>query len=363
VSTKTNLTKATKGRVATLKQAKSINKQMTAHEAMRKWHAQHGERDKANAHAEKMLEYRRLLGAWYTGIEREAGKRTKPGNSAVTRLQDAMAELGHTKMTRRRLEAEASVPDEIYNAWVAETLDKPESLLTAAALRKLARGPKQYEPPAIDFDPPQVWCMSWDEWLPTQPPCDLLLTDPPYMTDVKDVGEFAYDWLPVALDHVKSTGRAYVCVGSYPDELYAYLSIAPPSHLVMDQVLVWTYRNTLGQNPKLSYKLNWQAILYYRGKDAPPLNVPKTSDQFSVFDINAPDGRLGDRCHAWQKPDKLAQILVEHSTKPGDLVLDPFCCTGTFILAANRSGRIGRGCDISKANLGIAKKRGCQREA
>lgn len=350
--------------ITTAAEAKKVVARMTAHEAMRTYHAQAGERAKANEHAAKMLDYRRLLGAWYARLERDRGGHASKyaGNTAVTSIEAAMAELGHTTMTRRRLEVESSIPAGVYKSWVAETMATSDEILTASALRKLARAPKAYDPPAVEFDPPQVWCMSWEDWLPTQPECDLLLTDPPYMTDVDDVSAFAAEWLPAALKKVKPTGRAYVCIGAYPEELKAYLAVDVPSHMSLSQVLVWTYRNTLGQNPRNTYKLNWQAILYYLGSEAPPLDVPQTADQFAVFDINAPDGRVGDRCHTWQKPDRLAEIFIQHATRQGELVLDPFCCTGTFVLAANRLGRIGRGCDISRENLSLAERRGCQCE-
>jgi len=80
-----------------------------------------------------------------------------------------------------------------------------------------------------------------------------------------------------------------------------------------------------------------------------------------VQDINAPDGRQGDRFHEWQKPLELAERIIKHATMPGELVLDPFCCTGSFLLAASSLGRVARGCDISPANLAIAIERGCVR--
>jgi DNA modification methylase len=126
-----------------------------------------------------------------------------------------------------------------------------------------------------------------------------------------------------------------------------------------DQILVWTYRNTMGPATKDRYKLNWQAILYYIKPEAPSLNCDSLNELFSVQDINAPDGRQGDRFHEWQKPLELAERIIRHSTKPSDKVIDPFCCTGSFLLAAASLGRIASGCDISKANLAIALKRGC----
>jgi SAM-dependent methyltransferase len=192
------------------------------------------------------------------------------------------------------------------------------------------------------------------DWLLQQPPADLVLTDPPYSTDVNDIRAFAADWLPLALRVLKPTGRAFICIGAYPEEIAAYAAVAMPT-----QILVWTYRNTLGPQPSHDYKLNWQAILYYRGERAGPLNCPLMVEQFTVQDINAPDGRVGDRYHKWQKPLELGQRFVNHATSPGDIVLDPFCGTGTFLLAASALGRTARGCDIDQDMLDIAISRGC----
>ena len=191
---------------------------------------------------------------------------------------------------------------------------------------------------------------------------DLGLTDPPYATDIENIEAFAAEWLPLFLSRIKPTGRAYVCIGAYPRELAAYLDAAAKHGWMPEQILPWVYRNTLGPAPTHKYKQNWQAILYWVGPKAPPLDCPVMTEQFAVQDINAPDGRLGDRFHAWQKPDELAERLVRHSTKPGDLVIDPFVCTGTFVIAAAKLGRKAMGSDISAENLKIAVGRGCRHE-
>ncbi|MCR4295218.1 MAG: DNA methyltransferase, partial [Elusimicrobia bacterium] len=191
---------------------------------------------------------------------------------------------------------------------------------------------------------------------------DLILTDPPYMTDVEDIAAFAAKWVPVALSRLKPNGRAYICTGAYPEELHAYLSVLlKAKNFVTSNVLVWTYRNTLGPTPKADYKNNWQAVFHVRGEKAEPLDCPTMLEQFSVQDINAPDGRQGDRFHAWQKPDELGRRLVCHSTKAGDLVLDPFAGTGTFILAAAALGRRAIGCDSNLGMVKIAEERGALR--
>lgn len=190
---------------------------------------------------------------------------------------------------------------------------------------------------------------------------DLLLTDPPYSTDVPDISEFANRWLYPALAGVKDTGFAYVFIGAYPNELQAYLEAVKPSNVTLEQVLIWTYKNTLGQNPKGRYKQNYQACLFFRGVNAPDLDCPLTSEQWAVQEINAPDGRQGDRYHAWQKPMEIAERFIRHSTKQGMTVFDPFACTGTFLLAAAKLGRKAYGFEIDHDNAEIAFQRGCVR--
>ena len=154
---------------------------------------------------------------------------------------------------------------------------------------------------------PCVTLASWDQWLRDQPPCDLLLTDPPYSTEVEDIEAFAHSWLPLALVKVKSTGRAYVFIGAYPQEIRSYLNVQVS--LPIQQILVWEYKNTLGPSPKWDYKPNWQAILYFSGPDAPPLDCPLLTEQFSVQEINAPDGRLGFLAVEWDQYSQTGNYL------------------------------------------------------
>ncbi len=190
---------------------------------------------------------------------------------------------------------------------------------------------------------------------------DLLITDPPYMTDVDDIESFVNLWLIEVLKKVKDTGRAYVFIGAYPQELNAYLSKWYQNkleYLTLENILVWTYKNTIGPSPKDKYKLNWQAVLYFKGLNAPALNTDSLIEKFTVHEINAPDGRLGDRYHTWQKPYEIAELFIRHSTQEGAAVFDPFSGTGTFLLAAKRLNRQAVGCELSADMIAIAQERG-----
>jgi len=177
---------------------------------------------------------------------------------------------------------------------------------------------------------------------------------------VDDVTDFARSWVPDALEIVAADGFAFIFVGAYPDELQSYLNVIEhTTPWSVCQVLVWTYRNTLGRAPNDRYKLNWQAILYLRGPEAPDLDAPKTSEQWAVQEVNAPDGRFGERHHKWEKPTELADRLIRHTTAEDDTVLDPFAGTGTFALTAAELGRGVLACDHDSDMLEIAAERGC----
>jgi site-specific DNA-methyltransferase (adenine-specific) len=167
--------------------------------------------------------------------------------------------------------------------------------------------------------------------------------------------------LPIAIKKTKKTGRMLIFSGAYPKEMQAFLSVlSKQSKFILAPLLIWSYKNTLGVTPKMHHILNYQYIWHLYSKDSPELDGSITNDMFSVMEMNAPDGRLGNRFHTWQKPDELALRLIRQTSKEGDLVVDPFVCTGTFLIAASKLGRIGKGCDNNKENLDIAIKMGCQ---
>ena len=61
--------------------------------------------------------------------------------------------------------------------------------------------------------------------------------------------------------------------------------------------------------------------------------------------------------HPTQKPGYLLERIVLASTEEGQVVLDPFCGSGTTGVEAVRHGRKFIGIDISEEYLEISKKR------
>jgi site-specific DNA-methyltransferase (adenine-specific) len=69
---------------------------------------------------------------------------------------------------------------------------------------------------------------------------------------------------------------------------------------------------------------------------------------------NTSDERLG---YPTQKPEALLDRIIQASSHPGDLVLDPFCGCGTTIASAQRLGRRWIGIDITHLAIGLIRNR------
>jgi DNA modification methylase len=64
--------------------------------------------------------------------------------------------------------------------------------------------------------------------------------------------------------------------------------------------------------------------------------------------------RLG---YPTQKPERLLECIILASSNPGDLVVDPFCGSGTTLAAANRLGRGWIGIDQNPAAIDLCRSR------
>ena len=77
-----------------------------------------------------------------------------------------------------------------------------------------------------------------------------------------------------------------------------------------------------------------------------------------IFGDDIPAPSEGERLgYDTQKPEALLERIVEASSNPGDMVLDPFCGCGTTVYAAEKHGRNWIGIDISGDAVDEIKER------
>lgn len=86
--------------------------------------------------------------------------------------------------------------------------------------------------------------------------------------------------------------------------------------------------------------------------------TPGMTAQDVITDINPINARARERLgYPTQKPVSLLERIISISSKPNDLVLDPFCGCGTAIEAAEKLGRQWSGIDITILAINLIDKR------
>jgi site-specific DNA-methyltransferase (adenine-specific) len=91
-------------------------------------------------------------------------------------------------------------------------------------------------------------------------------------------------------------------------------------------------------------------VVYATEKKGVPLN--------DVWDIPFLNPKAKERTgYPTQKPVLLLDRIIRISTEPGDMVVDPFCGSGTTLVAASILGRRFLGFDVSKEAVALANER------
>lgn len=115
----------------------------------------------------------------------------------------------------------------------------------------------------------------------------------------------------------------------------------------VDQILQKRARDEYG---KSVYARNEDEIVLDDEKEGVPLG--------DVWDIPYLNPKARERIgYPTQKPVLLLECIITISTDPGDVILDPFCGSGTTLVAAKLAGRNSIGMDISKEAVELTEAR------
>ena len=214
----------------------------------------------------------------------------------------------------------------------------------------------------------KLWTLTNDE---TTVECDVLITDPPY-------GILREEWEPKDGDIEKMTRRwaskwgcckaEFILVFFSQRFLFQgrrWFDESMPLYK-FHQLLVWHYPNNKSPQSRAGFKQTWEPVFFYRLKGSDrevKVGGSEWGSGLNDFDCHVaavPQTNFNNenmKQHPAQKPIEVMKWLVNATTKPGDLVVDPFCGSGTTGIAATQLKRKFHGIETSAEYLEMAKGR------
>ena len=181
---------------------------------------------------------------------------------------------------------------------------------------------------------------------------NMVFTDPPYNVDyansAKDkmrgkdrpilndnLGDGFYDFLLAALTPMleRCAGATYIAMSS--SELDTLQQAFRAAGGKWSTFIIWAKNTfTLG---RADYHRQYEPILY-GWPEGQNRHWCGDRDQGDVWNIKKPQK---NDLHPTMKPVELVERAIRNSSRPGDIVLDPFGGSGTTLIAAEKTGRIG----------------------
>lgn len=222
---------------------------------------------------------------------------------------------------------------------------------------------------------------------------DFVFTDPPYMiTSELEINRVSnkskYDsWLSFRRNEEVYSWDHFSSLEAYLDFVYSFVSesyrvLRTGGHLVVffdkfkvsylvdycvklgfkaRQCLYWLKSNPVPQARKVKFMEALEMMCWF--------TKGTVSRKHAVFHYELgqhPNYFVHSICsgkerkeggHPTQKPVKLLEWLIKYLTDEGELVLDPFCGSGSVLVAAKRLNRKYIGIDINSKYVDIATKR------
>lgn len=132
--------------------------------------------------------------------------------------------------------------------------------------------------------------------------------------------------------------------------------------------LVWAY-GLGGSSPRRFARKHDDLMLYCVEPEGYWFDAPRvaatsrrlaggTKKMTDVLEVASINNMAKERTgYPTQKPLALLELLVGACCRPGGLVLDPCCGSGTTLVAARRLGRGAVGFDVSEAAVAVARRR------
>jgi DNA modification methylase len=156
--------------------------------------------------------------------------------------------------------------------------------------------------------------------------------------------------LAIATENAESGASMYATIPAGP-MLPVFIAAMENGGFSYRHSLVWVKQNfVLG---RADYHYRHEPILYGWLKNGPHFFTDDRT-QDSVFEVDRP---TVSELHPTTKPVELIARMVANSSRPGELVYDPFSGSGSTLLAAHQLGRLGYGSEIDPGYVAVTLER------
>jgi site-specific DNA-methyltransferase (adenine-specific) len=222
-----------------------------------------------------------------------------------------------------------------------------------------------------------IYCGDALQGLARAPEADLVFADPPY----DGAAEWQASWIAAAARVVRPGGSIYVCCDW---RMSGTIQSLLERHFEVRNRITW--RREKGRGARRNWKQNMEDLWFatkgedytfnlvkwkkpviapYRANGRPKDWVERDGERYRMThpsniwtDLCVPFWSMPENTpHPYQKPEKLVERVLEASSRPGDLVLDPFLGSGTTAVVARRLGRRFLGFELDPDHVRLALKR------
>jgi hypothetical protein len=334
-------------------------------EALRLYAKQAGESlETQNAIAEIKLLAERKAGGLLSAMEKNPGSRGIGVRSHAATTLPRLKDLGINKTQSSCWQREASVPERVFARHIADVQDKGKELTSTglldlakqlarqAFIRKRQRAARAYAAKVKAPDHQGIllgdMALLWDRLKDNS--VDLFFSDPPWAAG--KLGCYAR-LAELAAAKLKPDGLCLCYAGKIflPAVLHAL-----GQHLHYWWIFAIQLRGLRRRMRFEGIRSAWTPVLVY-SKKKKVLMRPGVMDDLLVSD------QLEKALHPWQQNQTVAEVLIDYFTEPGQLVVDPFCGSGTIPAACKKTGRAWLGVELDPDHVAIARRRLAEQSA
>jgi len=220
----------------------------------------------------------------------------------------------------------------------------------------------------IFADPPYNLQLQKDLWRPNMTKVDAVNDEWDQFSSFEKYDSFTREWLRATRRVLKEKGTIWV-IGSYHNIYRVGKILQDLEYWILNDIL-WVKTNPMPNFRGVRFTNAHETLLWAQEKKGAKytfnhftmkgLNGDKQMRSDWLIPICSRKERIkieGKKAHATQKPEALLYRVIASSSKPGDVVLDPFFGSGTTGAVAKKLHRKWIGIERDEKYIEVAQKR------